>query len=153
MTNSLTRSNCDGDQRMPDVYNFNAILQPMSFSWKSSGDMRGQKLSENAQLWLQQVPAILDPSDMVVRRFTPVECERLMGFPDGYTDVRWYKCCGKELPWHLGPKGCPVCGGTKDAVVKFAADSPRYQALGNSIVVPQLQWIGKRIELISKERF
>jgi DNA (cytosine-5)-methyltransferase 1 len=52
---------------------------------------------------------------MAVRRLTPVECERLQGFPDNYTDI---------------PK---------------AADGPRYKALGNSMAVPVMTWIGKRI--------
>lgn len=58
---------------------------------------------------------------MQVRRLTPVECERLQGFPDGYTDIR--------------PKGKPT------------ADGPRYKALGNSWAVPVVRWIGHRIWL------
>jgi len=62
-------------------------------------------------------------NDMVVRRLTPVECERLMGMPDNYT----------QIPWRGKPKeDCP--------------DGPRYKAIGNSIVVPGLRWIGERIE-------
>jgi DNA (cytosine-5)-methyltransferase 1 len=57
---------------------------------------------------------------MQVRRLTPVECERLQGFPDGYTNIPWRK---------------------KDE----AADGPRYKALGNSMAVPCMQWIGERI--------
>ncbi len=59
---------------------------------------------------------------MGVRRLTPVECERLQGFPDGYTDINF--------------KGKP------------ASDSPRYRAIGNSMAVPVLAWIGKRIEAV-----
>lgn len=62
-----------------------------------------------------------DPSGYVVRRLTPTECERLQGFPDGHTDIP-YK--GKEHP----------------------ADGPRYKALGNSMAVPVMRWIGERIE-------
>lgn len=59
----------------------------------------------------------------VVRRLTPVECERLQGFPDGWTQV----------PYHGKPAlECP--------------DSPRYKAIGNSMAVPVMRWIGKRIE-------
>jgi DNA (cytosine-5)-methyltransferase 1 len=57
---------------------------------------------------------------MQVRRLTPVECERLQGFPDGYTDI---KLKGKPTP-----------------------DGPRYKALGNSMAVPVMAWIGKRIQ-------
>lgn len=54
-----------------------------------------------------------------VRRLTPTECERLQGFPDGYTAIEY--------------RGKP------------AADGPRYQALGNSMAVPVIRWIGRRI--------
>ena len=59
---------------------------------------------------------------MQVRRLTPVECERLQGFPDNYT----------AIPWRKKPiEDCP--------------DGPRYKALGNSMAVPVMAWIGKRI--------
>lgn len=57
---------------------------------------------------------------MVVRRLLPVECERLQGFPDGWTDVPYR---GKPAP-----------------------DGPRYKALGNSMAVPCMAWIGRRIQ-------
>jgi DNA (cytosine-5)-methyltransferase 1 len=58
-------------------------------------------------------------TNMAVRRLTPTECERLQGFPDGYTNVPFRK--------------------------KPASDGPRYKALGNSWAVPVVAWIGKRI--------
>lgn len=60
-------------------------------------------------------------TQMQVRRLTPRECERLQGFPDFYTLVP-----------HRG---------------KPAADSPRYKALGNSMAVPVMKWIGNRIQM------
>jgi DNA (cytosine-5)-methyltransferase 1 len=57
-----------------------------------------------------------------VRRLTPCECERLQGFPDDYTLVP-----------HRG---------------KPAADGPRYKALGNSMAVPCMAWIGQRIAAV-----
>ena len=57
---------------------------------------------------------------MAVRRLTPKECERLQGFPDNYTDIQ--------------PKGKPT------------PDGPRYKTLGNSMAVPVMAWIGKRIQ-------
>ena len=57
-----------------------------------------------------------------VRRLTPVECERLQGFPDNYT----------RIPYRGKPESeCP--------------DGPRYKAIGNSWAVPVVRWIGKRI--------
>lgn len=56
---------------------------------------------------------------MAVRRLTPVECERLQGFPDNYTNIK---------------ENCP--------------DGPRYKALGNSMAVPVMRWIGSRIQMV-----
>lgn len=69
----------------------------------------------------QSVFAMASPTGYVVRRLTPVECERLQGFPDGWTDIPYR---GKEHP----------------------PDTPRYKALGNSWAVPCARWIGARIQ-------
>ena len=58
-----------------------------------------------------------------IRRLTPLECERLQGFPDNYTQIEWR---GKPA------EQCP--------------DSLRYKAIGNSMAVPVMRWIGERIE-------
>jgi DNA (cytosine-5)-methyltransferase 1 len=58
-------------------------------------------------------------SSMAVRRLTPKECERLQGFPDDYTNIK---------------ENCP--------------DGHRYKAMGNSMAVPVMQWIGKRIQMV-----
>jgi DNA (cytosine-5)-methyltransferase 1 len=60
--------------------------------------------------------------EMVVRRLTPTECERLQGFPDGYTQIPWRNKSAEDCP-----------------------DGPRYKALGNSWAVPVVAWIGERI--------
>jgi DNA (cytosine-5)-methyltransferase 1 len=63
--------------------------------------------------------------NMVVRRLTPMECERLQGYPDGWTDIgEWCDSKGKRHK---------------------AADSPRYKALGNSIALPFWDFLAKRI--------
>jgi len=62
--------------------------------------------------------------NMAVRRLTPRECERLQGFPDDYTLVEYRK--------------------------KPAADGPRYRALGNSMAVPVMRWIGERIKMVDE---
>lgn len=64
-------------------------------------------------------PAACMDTQLAVRRLTPVECERLQGFPDGHTDVPYRN--------------------------KSAADGPRYKAVGNSMAVPVMAWIGRRI--------
>ena len=62
-----------------------------------------------------------------VRRLTPTECERLQGFPSNHT----------LIPWRGKPAAeCP--------------DSPRYKAVGNSMAVPVMRWIGERIEQVNQ---
>lgn len=70
---------------------------------------------------------------MVVRRLTPMECERLQGFPDKYTDIH-VKCTRSKD------------GGYKAVEVEETPDTPRYKALGNSMAVPCMRWIGERIQ-------
>lgn len=62
---------------------------------------------------------------LTVRRLTPRECERLQGFPDDYTDIPYRN---KE----------------------HAPDGPRYKALGNSMAVPVMRWIGERIRTVEE---
>ena len=87
---------------------------------------------------------------MAVRRLTPTECERLQGFPDGYTDIIHYKCCGITFRLDLGKYGCSNCNGQKVATLVNTPDGSRYVALGNSMAVPVMRWIGSRIALATK---
>jgi DNA (cytosine-5)-methyltransferase 1 len=70
---------------------------------------------------------------MQVRRLTPRECERLQGFPDDYTLIPGYN--SRRTGVYGGNHGVP--------------DGPRYKALGNSMAVPVMHWIGRRIDLVS----
>jgi len=72
----------------------------------------------------QRPHSTLGPDDIAVRRLTPRECERLQGFPDDFTAIKF--------------RGKP------------ASDSQRYQAIGNSIARPVLEWIGRRIATVSE---
>ena len=68
----------------------------------------------------------------IVRRLTPTECERLQGYPDGWTDIgEWVDTKGKKHK---------------------PADSPRYKALGNSIALPQWFWLVQRMRPYLKEK-
>jgi len=109
-----------------------AVVQPME--WQG-GSQQDQVLSANAVC-----PSLAHSSNtnggnhqpkvwsgMSVRRLTPTECERLQGFPDGWTAIPW--------------KGKPV---------SECPDGPRYRALGNSMAVNVMRWIGRRIELVEK---
>lgn len=66
---------------------------------------------------------------LTVRRLLPLECERLMGFPDNHTRISWR---GKK------PENCP--------------DAPRYKACGNSMCVNVMRWIGMRIDYVEKKK-
>ena len=70
---------------------------------------------------------LIPQASMSVRRLTPTECERLQGFPDGWTQIAWKGKAASECP-----------------------DGPRYRALGNSMAVNVMRWIGRRIELVEK---
>jgi DNA (cytosine-5)-methyltransferase 1 len=83
-----------------------------SRDYKDATDLIAEKETKNLQ-W-------------IVRRLTPVECERLQGFPDGWTDIgEWVDENGKKHK---------------------PADSPRYKALGNSIALPQWYWICQKMK-------
>ena len=146
----------DGFDASEDGTGRGTPLVPVAFDWQSGGDARGLDPKDTAQLQRGQVPAIAfsskdrgaDAGDTAptpramghsgshanaggqvavaqtagVRRLTPVECEKLQGFPPGWTDIQY--------------RGKP------------AADGNRYKALGNSMAVPVLRWIGERIRAV-----
>jgi DNA (cytosine-5)-methyltransferase 1 len=98
------------------------VAQPVAPALTASNDpSRSPQSSEVTQ----QVAAVHAVA-MQVRRLTPVECERLQGFPDNYTNI----------PWRKSPE---------------APDGPRYKALGNSMAVPCMAWIGKRIAEVDND--
>ncbi|HII3725751.1 TPA: DNA cytosine methyltransferase, partial [Pasteurella multocida] len=68
------------------------------------------------------VPCVALSVESVVRKLTPRECERLQGFPDDYTKIPYRNKSIDECP-----------------------DSPRYKAIGNSMAVPVMDWIGLRL--------
>ncbi len=97
------------------------IVAAHGFMWMSGvGDVGTPDMCPT--LVRSQTPAAAITPPLIVRRLTPVECERLQGFPDDYTAIT--------------VRGKP------------AADGPRYKALGNSWAVPCARWIGKRIEMV-----
>ena len=71
--------------------------------------------------------ATIATSTMAVRRLTPLECERLQGFPDDHTLIPWKGKPASECP-----------------------DGPRYKAMGNSFAVPVVRWIGTRLDALVK---
>lgn len=89
----------------------------VAFAQNQLGEVRTGKvvntLNTNSNASGRNTPMVQE--NMAVRRLTPLECERLQGFPDGYTDI------------------------------PGSSDTGRYKALGNSMAVPVMSWIGKRI--------
>jgi site-specific DNA-cytosine methylase len=91
--------------------------EPIIFGGQMSTPFTQEGMSATLQA---KNPMAVMQTNMAVRRLTPVECERLQGFPDGYTNI----------PWRKQPE---------------SPDGPRYKSLGNSMAVPVMAWIGRRI--------
>ncbi len=137
---TLTKEGAGNNQRMPDKGNFGAILQSINVTKNylhemaqgvainiSNGEPRLSNVAATLDCWStggrgsSQQQAVLQ--QLAVRRLTPIECERLQGFPDNYTNIPWRNKL--ESP-----------------------DSPRYKSLGNSMAVPVMKWIGERINQV-----
>lgn len=132
---SATLTTRSGGQYMPDKDNFQAVIQPTII------DRAAFNQGENAQYEpkieeSETMPSLvargphavahtasrISNPPMAIRRLTPVECERLQGFPDNWTKIPWKKKPAEDCP-----------------------DGPRYKACGNSMAVPVMRWIGQRI--------
>lgn len=84
------------------------------------------------------------PTPLSVRRLTPIECERLQGFPDNHTLIpvdKRKQITAEEYAYlrHHNPAL------TAEEAYRLAKDGPRYKAIGNSMAVPVMRWIGRRI--------
>jgi DNA (cytosine-5)-methyltransferase 1 len=104
----------------------NVVAQPMAFEPGSIARNAGPVGESPLAPTLRREMGDNQPAvriDMQARRLTPVECERLQGFLDNYTNIPWRK-------------------------KSDAPDGPRYKALGNSMAVPVMQWIGERIAAV-----
>lgn len=103
---------------------------PLTYKMNGFGDYRAAEVASSCKQRDFKDRTDLAIINMVVRRLTPMECERLQGFPDGWTDIGdWIKTDkrGREIK------------------VKGSADSPRYKALGNSIALPFWYWMLRRM--------
>jgi DNA (cytosine-5)-methyltransferase 1 len=100
-------------------------VQAVAFAWQQGGDhTTSLALEVERTPTIQRSQSLAVHQGWAVRRLTPRECERLQGFPDDFTNV-------------------PYRG-------KQAADGPRYKALGNSMAVNAMRWIGQRIDIMEK---
>ena len=103
---------------------------PLTYQMNGFGDYRAAEIASSCKQRDFKDSTDLAITHMVVRRLTPMECERLQGFPDGWTDIGdWIKTDkrGREIK------------------VKGSADSSRYKALGNSIALPFWDWMLRRM--------
>lgn len=120
---------------MPDMDNFNAViaLDRASFNQGKNAqyDFEVSESGINSSLVAKGPSAVCSKEKSeceryIVRRLTPLECERLQGFPDGWTDIgEWTDSKGK--------------------LHKESSDSARYKALGNSIALPFWGWMLRRM--------
>jgi DNA (cytosine-5)-methyltransferase 1 len=125
------------------------LVPAVSFNWQAGGTQTSLGYDPDSEvtgaLHVGQTPAIAGNG---VRRLTPRECERLQGFPDDYTriPVKILKRMPKTKHFHRYPD---LYGRNDDGTwTKYAADGPRYKALGNSMAVPVMRWIGERIAMV-----
>ena len=104
----------------------NIVAQPVAFTRCDNGQDAAVDVTPTMRCGSNYSAhlAVAQPA-MQVRRLTPVECERLQGFPDGYTNI----------PWRGKPE---------------SPDGPRYKALGNSMAVPVMRYIGERISKVAQ---
>lgn len=105
----------------PGAKQQNFVTQPIAFQSSQSGVREDDVYSTlDANNGSRRQNGIIT-GDLMIRRLTPLECERLQGFPDGYTAL---------------PK---------------AKDTPRYESLGNSMATDVIEWLGRRIEYVDKQ--
>jgi DNA (cytosine-5)-methyltransferase 1 len=125
VASAITRNTGSGGETQNAAY---VMAQPVTFHENQRAEVTLNDTAGNLTVSGgkpgQGYPAVM--SAMQVRRLTPVECERLQGFPDGYTNI----------PWRKKPE---------------SPDGPRYKALGNSMAVPVMRWIGERIAKVNAE--
>lgn len=105
------------------------LFQPVAIQGdgeRSNGSQNGRGVSEDGSMYtLNTVDKHSVATGYIVRRLTPTECERLQGMPDDHTKVPYRGKPAEECP-----------------------DGPRYKAIGNSMAVPVMRWIGERIGMV-----
>lgn len=139
---TLTKSNAGGQQRMPEQNNFDAVIALDRASFNQGKNVQYDfEVSEsgiNSSLVAKGPSAVCSKEKnecerYIVRRLTPLECERLQGFPDFWTDIgEWTDSKGK--------------------LHKESSDSARYKALGNSIALPSWFYVLSKLSEFCEEK-
>ena len=144
------------DARQSDVVQYGNLTGPLDTDGQSVGVMqsiaiRTANTGANGHGVALEVAHTLDQAQgqavalpaMAVRRLTPRECERLQGFPDDYTLITYLKKPACDLLQGFPDDYTPITYRKKPA-----ADGPRYKALGNSMAVPGMRGIGRRLQAV-----
>jgi len=119
---------CDGTSSTVKARDFKDATDLVAYGFQSKANACDAAASgKNVSPTLKASSPMAVASNLNVRRLTPAECERLQGFPDRFTEIPYRN---KEA------NKCP--------------DGPRYKALGNSMAVPVMRWIGERIAMVDK---
>jgi DNA (cytosine-5)-methyltransferase 1 len=108
-----------------------AVTVPHTTKLHNTQSNQAGKLYENYTPGLDHnspPPALI--TSMAVRRLTPMECERLQGMPDNHTQIPWRKKPASDCP-----------------------DGPRYKAIGNSMAVPVMNWIGRQVDRVAATHY
>ena len=146
ITLSSGQANAEINEELSPTLNCNRDGSPIAFNMSQAVAIKTCNTKQNGRFHNDKVAFTLDraqvqavghtvqaahshavATNMQVRRLTPIECERLQGFPDDFTKIPWR---------NKQPSDCP--------------DGPRYKALGNSFAVPVISWLGKRIETVQE---
>jgi DNA (cytosine-5)-methyltransferase 1 len=117
------RDSKGSDSKGSDSNTKDGHLIPMQVQWASGGGQVENPTMQALRSGAEHNYQFLRHG-MAVRRLTPKECCRLQGFPDDYLDIVY--------------RGKPAC------------DGPKYRALGNSMAVPVIQWVGEKIEKVEQ---
>lgn len=119
---------CNGRGWKEDIsYTLNTVDRPAVMCMASSQEHTEITREKSCTLTCKhEIPILYSWKCPIVRRLTPLECERLQGYPDGWTDIgAWTDTKGKQH--------------------RTCSDTARYRALGNSIALPQWRWLFSRL--------
>ena len=128
VTGTLSSRELADSEREPDFEvagGLQAVVGPVCCNTGPNGHDAGNFASNQGVDAGHIIP--MAQSTMAVRRLLPVECERLQGFKDDHTLIPWKGKPASECP-----------------------DGPRYKAMGNSMAVPVMRWIGTRLDALVK---
>ncbi len=126
---------CNGrDWKEKVSFSLNTVDRPAVICMASSQEHAEITCEKTCTLTCKhEIPAVFIGEYPIVRRLTPLECERLQGYPDGWTDIgAWKDTRGKQH--------------------RTCSDTARYRALGNSIALPQWRWLFSRMAEYLPER-